>query len=75
MSSVASNSATIIRERIVSFSRQQDGICCVLADQRKVFLPRLLASHIAIGDEITFPCMAQIPEIGSENKAAFRRID
>ena len=55
MSSFASNSATIIRERIVSFSRLPDGICCVLANQGKVLLPRLLISHIAIGDEITFP--------------------
>jgi hypothetical protein len=60
MSSPASNSAPIIRERIVSFSRRADGLCCCLTNQSKVLLPRLLASHIAIGDEITFP----IPDRG-----------
>ena len=55
MSALTRDSPRIIRQRILSFSPGQDGIGCVLANHSKVLLPRLLASHAAIGDEIIFP--------------------
>jgi len=55
VSALTRDSPRIIRQRILSFSAGQDGIGCVLANHSKVLLPRLLASHAAIGDEIIFP--------------------
>jgi len=45
----------VCSERIAALVRQENAICCVLANRARVLLPVLLASHIAIGDEITFP--------------------
>jgi len=45
----------ICHERVISIQRQQDPATCVLANQGKFVLSRLLATYVAIGDEITFP--------------------
>ena len=41
-------------ERIARVDERQSNLYCVLRNQSPVLLPRLLASHIAIGDEIPF---------------------
>jgi hypothetical protein len=48
------SAVTACRERILNVSRRQDSTHCVLANDSEVRLPLLLASHIAIGDEIVF---------------------
>ncbi len=50
-----SPSVSVCRERVVRIDRQLDPIACVLSNQSKLLVPRLLAQYIAIGDEITFP--------------------
>ena len=44
--------------RLVRLIRQPEAVLCVLTGGATVLLPCLLASHIAIGDEITFPIPA-----------------
>jgi len=44
----------VCRQRILNVSRRQDSIHCALANHAEIRLPQLLASHIAIGDEIAF---------------------
>ena len=48
-------SIPIIRERVTSLQFQQHSVVCVLPNQAKLLLSRLLEKHIAVGDEITFP--------------------
>src|SRR5437867_1012945 len=54
MESLPGNPSSICRERILNVSRRQDSTRCVLANHSEARLPLLLASHIAIGDEIMF---------------------
>ena len=51
----SNSSASLCQERVVRVERQQDPATCVLASQTKVLLPRLLAPHVVVGDEIAFP--------------------
>lgn len=51
----SNTSIPLCRERVVSVQRQQEPSCCVLANRTNLRISSLLASHIAIGDEITFP--------------------
>lgn len=44
----------IFCDHVASVNQGQDHARCVLRNQSTVSLPRYLASHIAIGDEITF---------------------
>src|SRR6266404_3378564 len=56
---------TICRERIRNVSCRQDGVYCVLTNRIEIRWPLVLASHVAIGDEIVF----SIPDgnaLGSE---------
>ena len=46
---------SVCKGRIVGVIRQHEAINCILADRARVLLPLFVASHIAIGDEITFP--------------------
>lgn len=48
----------VCSERISGIHRQSDPVACVLANGVKILLPRFVVSHIALGDNITFP----IPE-------------
>jgi hypothetical protein len=54
MESLPCGAVTVCRERILNVSRRQDSTHCALANHSEVRLPLLLASHIAIGDEIAF---------------------
>jgi hypothetical protein len=49
------SSLPVCRERVVGVRRQENPATCVLANQTNVRVSGLLASYIAIGDEITFP--------------------
>jgi hypothetical protein len=49
------SSLPVCRERVVGVRRQENPATCVLANQTNVRVSALLASYIAIGDEITFP--------------------
>jgi hypothetical protein len=49
---------SLCRERVVSVRPHEEPAACVLADQTKLLLSRLIARFIAVGDEIAFP----IPE-------------
>ena len=51
----SNSSALVCQERVVRVEPRQDLAICVLANQSKLLVPRLLAQYIAIGDEITFP--------------------
>jgi len=44
----------ICRERILNVSRREHSTQCALTNHSQARLPLLLASHIAIGDEIMF---------------------
>ena len=48
-------SIPVCRELVVSVDRQQDPATCVLANRTNLRVSGLLASYVAIGDEITFP--------------------
>jgi hypothetical protein len=48
-------SILIIREQVTSLQFQQHSVVCVLPNQAKLLLSRLLEKYIAVGDEITFP--------------------
>lgn len=48
----------ICRERVESIERQRDSVFCVLANDRKILVSAVLASHIRVGDEIAFPLPA-----------------
>jgi hypothetical protein len=48
-------SIPVCRELVVSVDRQQDPATCVLANRSNLRVSVLLASYVAIGDEITFP--------------------
>jgi hypothetical protein len=45
--------------RIDTIARQPKAISCALANRSRVLLPLLLANHIAVGDEITYPIPAE----------------
>jgi len=47
-------SVPIIRERVTSLQLQQDSVACELSNRNRLLVSRLLAKHIAVGDEITF---------------------
>src|SRR3974390_3184786 len=47
-------SLPIIRERVTSLQLQQDSVACELSNRNRLLVSRLLAKHIAVGDEITF---------------------
>ena len=47
-------SIPIIRERVTSLQLQQDSVACELSNRNRLLVSRLLAKHIAVGDEITF---------------------
>ena len=52
----SSNTAIpLCRECVVSVQRQQEPVSCLLANGTNLLISGLLASYIAIGDEITFP--------------------
>jgi hypothetical protein len=67
MSPPDGNSRAILRDRIVGFSSEKRGNSCVLRNHAKILLPSKLASHIAIGDEITFA----IPDVNASGTEAF----
>ena len=54
-SSISSSSTPVRCERVVSVQRQEKPAICVLVNRTKLLVSRLLASHVAIGDDITFP--------------------
>src|SRR5271157_3999830 len=59
MASVNSNDPVpICRERVGSIERQHDSSFFVLANDRKILVSAVLASHIRVGDEIAFPLPA-----------------
>jgi hypothetical protein len=45
----------ICHERVVGLTGHETTSACILANQTKVVLSRILASNLAIGDEISFP--------------------
>jgi len=45
----------LCRERVVSVQRQEESPACVLANRTTLRISSLLASYLAIGDEVTFP--------------------
>jgi hypothetical protein len=48
----------VCSERVISISRQHEPPACVLANHSKILLPRFLANHIVVGEEIAFPIPA-----------------
>jgi hypothetical protein len=60
----SATSIPVCRERVVSVHRQEP-VTCVLANQTKIRVSGLLASYIALGDEITFP-IATEGAVGTE---------
>ena len=48
-------SIPVCREHVVSVHRQEDPATCILANRTNLRVSGLLASYVAIGDEITFP--------------------
>jgi hypothetical protein len=67
MGCVSSNSLReVCCARIIQWVRQEDATYCVLGNRTRVRLPRFLASHIAIGDEITFPLSSPLNATGPE---------
>ena len=60
-----SRSVPVCRERVVNVQRDEGSPVCVLANQTKLLLPRLLAANVTIGDEITFP-MPSVDAAGAE---------
>ena len=48
-------SIPVCRERVVSLHRQEEPATCELANRTNLRVSGLLASNVAIGDEITFP--------------------
>ncbi len=51
----ANSSAQLFSARIIAILSRQNAVSCILANHTPLLLPPFCASHIAIGDEITFP--------------------
>lgn len=51
-------SKCVCRKPVLRVEQQQTPAACVLADQTKLLLPRLLAPYVSAGDEIAFPASA-----------------
>ena len=54
-SSISSSSTPACCERVVSVQRQEKPAICVFVNRTKLLVSRLVASHVAIGDDIAFP--------------------
>ena len=54
-SSISSSSTAVCCERVVSVQRQEKLAICVFVNRTNLLVSRLLASHVAIGDDIAFP--------------------
>ena len=70
-----SPSISVCRQRVARVERQRDPVTCVLANQAKLLLPRLLAPYLNIGDEIAFsdsPTDSAGPEIYLTKKSFSR---
>src|SRR5271157_5285847 len=48
------SSVPIIREYVTNLQLHQDSAVCVFSNQTRLLLSRMLAKHLAVGDEITF---------------------
>jgi hypothetical protein len=48
----------ILRERVASIARERNPAVCALANRGKILVSRIVAGHIGVGDEITFPMPA-----------------
>ncbi len=54
-SSISSSPTPVCCERVVSVQRQEKPATCVFVNRTKLLVSRLLASYVAIGDDIAFP--------------------
>ena len=54
MASAPTASVPIIREYVANVRLRQDSAVCVFSNQTRFLLSRILAKHLAVGDEITF---------------------
>jgi len=54
-SSISASSIPICCERVVSVRRQESPASCVFANQTKLLVSGVVASRVAVGDDIAFP--------------------
>src|SRR5215470_13162108 len=51
-----SPAVTICRQRVANLNRLSDPRECLFTNGSKVTLAPLIAAHIALGDDVSFPC-------------------
>jgi hypothetical protein len=54
-------SIPIIRDRVASLESQADSVTCVLSNQSRLVLSRLVPKHIAVGDDIMYSIPTETP--------------
>src|SRR5258708_44405 len=67
MASASSSSpSTLCRERIAKIERKTERIECVFANGSTILISPFLATHVSVGDEISFPLATQAVDAGTE---------
>src|SRR5258708_36618429 len=67
MASASSSSpSTICRERIAKIERRTGRIECIFANGSTILISSVLAAHVSIGDEVSFPLVTAAAHTGTE---------
>jgi len=65
-SASSSSSSKLCRERIAKIERKTERIECVFANGSTILISPFLATHVSVGDEISFPLATQAAHTGTE---------
>jgi len=67
MASASSSSpSTLCRERIAKIERKTEGIECTFGNGSVILISPFLATHLSVGDEISFPLPMPAAHTGTE---------
>jgi hypothetical protein len=65
-SASSSSSSTLCRQRVAKIERKTERIECVFANGSAIVVSPSLATHVSVGDEISFPLATQAVDAGTE---------
>ncbi len=65
-SASSSSPSTLCRERIAKIERRTGRIECIFANGSTILISPVLAAHVSVGDEISFPLATAAPHPGTE---------
>src|SRR5260370_12606011 len=67
MASASSSSpSTLCRERIAKIERKTERIECIFANGSTILISPFLATHVSVGDEVSFPLATSAAHTGTE---------